>query len=428
MTRIVVVETDGLGGMVHAAYQICTALADAGADVTLLTSRCYELRRLPHNFRLEPTLAMWPNVASESAWIARLPWIVRSFHHRIRRGVRAIRLMIVWTQLTRHLLRQRPEIVQFSMIRFPILALFLHRLRRAGLTLTLICHEPIPREVGPLTRAITRLLNRAVYGVFAHIFFLGETVRAEFLRTFGGDPARTSVIAHGNAAMFRQVDSALGDLRQHYGLPRGAPVALFFGGLRRSKGLKYLIACFADVAQQVADARLLVVGWPQASVPPQQYSDLANDLGIGSAVIIDPRYVPIEEVGQLVRTANVVVLPYESGTSSGVLQVAHAFERPVIVTRVGSVHEAVSDGATGLVVRAGDRWALTQAMVKLLTDKVLAETMGIEGGRVAAQRSGWPTIARQVLATTSALCAKEAVPRKGPVVSLGSDDGPARAD
>jgi glycosyltransferase involved in cell wall biosynthesis len=415
MTQIVVVESEGLGGLVHWAYQICNALADAGADVTLLTSRHYELRRLPHNFRVEPTLAMWPNVASESAWVGRLPRAVRSLRHRIRRGVRGIRLMIVWAQLTRRLLRQRPEVVQFSLIRFPILALFLHRLRRAGLTLTLICHEPLPRDVGPMTRAMTRLLSYAVYGAFAHIFFLGETVRAEFLRTFAVDPARTSVIAHGNAAMFRQVDSGPGDLRQHYRLPRGAPVALFFGGLRRSKGLKHLIACFADVARQVADARLLVVGWPQAGVPLQQYSDLANDLGVGSAVIIDPRYVPIEEVGRLVRTANVVVLPYESGTASGVLQVAHAFERPVIVTQVGSVHEAVSDGVTGLVVPAGDRCALTQAMVKLLIDKCLAEAMGIEGAQVAAQRWGWPTIARQVLATTRALCAKEPAPRKGSV-------------
>jgi len=170
------------------------------------------------------------------------------------------------------------------------------------------------------------------------------------------------------------------------------------------------------VTRQVADARLLVVGWPTASVPPQRYSELANHAGIGSAVIIDPRYVPIEEVGRVVRTANVVVLPYESGTSSGVLHVAHAFERPVIVTRVGSVHEAVSDGVTGLVVPAGDQRALTQAMVKLLTDKCLAEAMGIEAGRLATQRSGWPTTARQVLTTASALCAKEAAPRRGSVV------------
>src|SRR5215831_13248996 len=111
MTRIVVVETEGLGGLIQWAYQFCNALAGEGADVTLLTSKHYELRRLPHHFAADATLPMWANVERESAWVTRLPWAVRLLRHRMRRWLRAIRLMMVWMQLSRRLLESRPDIV-----------------------------------------------------------------------------------------------------------------------------------------------------------------------------------------------------------------------------------------------------------------------------------------------------------------------------
>ena len=60
MTRIVVVESDGAGGMIHYAYQMCTALAASGADVTLVTSTYYELAELPHTFEVLPMMRLWP--------------------------------------------------------------------------------------------------------------------------------------------------------------------------------------------------------------------------------------------------------------------------------------------------------------------------------------------------------------------------------
>jgi len=52
VTRIVVVEPDGAGGMIHYAYQMCSALSAAGAEVTLITRTDYELAALPHTFQV----------------------------------------------------------------------------------------------------------------------------------------------------------------------------------------------------------------------------------------------------------------------------------------------------------------------------------------------------------------------------------------
>jgi hypothetical protein len=80
MTRIVVVEPDGAGGMIHYAYQMCTALAAGGADVTLITSTSYELAALPHSFRVIPMMRLWPTIPTfrpRPALLPQRPWSTR---------------------------------------------------------------------------------------------------------------------------------------------------------------------------------------------------------------------------------------------------------------------------------------------------------------------------------------------------------------
>ena len=398
--RIVVVETDGFGGLAHFSYQMANALVHAGADVTLLTAREYELAHLPHACTLDASLSLWRNVSLDSDRTKTPTWL-RPTQRRLRRGVRAVRLLAVWRRLTRRLVRERPDVVQFSEIRFPILAPFVSRLRRAGITVTQICHEFVPRESGTASRWLVRHSAASLYSSFSLMFFLGEGIREEFLRSFAVPRARTAVIPMGDASLFTRVDRGQATLRERYDLSPAAPVALFFGGLRPSKGLEDLIAAFRGVVARIPAARLLVVGMPQASIDPKKFVALAAEAGISASVTIDARYVPASDVGALVRTANVVVLPYRSGTSSAALQVAYAFARPAVVTDVGSLAEAVVPGVTGLVVPAGDQAALTDALTDLLADPTRAEELGAAGRRRSADQHGWPAIAGQILHLTA---------------------------
>jgi glycosyltransferase involved in cell wall biosynthesis len=398
---MVLVEPDGYGGLAHFAYQLANALADEGADVTLLTSRHYELAQLPHRCHLDASLATWPNVrlAPPPAW---MPPSALAAGRRIRRVARAVRLVIVWATLTRRLLRERPDVVQFSEIRFSILGLFLRYLNHKGLVLTQMCHEYVPRDNGPVSQALVRRSSRWMYESFSMIFFAGSGVRDDFLATFPIEPRRTRTIPHGAESLFLATDGDAGELREHYGIARADCVALVFGGLRPSKGIEDLVSAFVGVVRAVPNAKLLVVGSPQAGVRPEAYVKQARAAGLHESVVVDARYVPIHEVGALMRTANVVVLPYRSGTASGVLQVAYAFERPVVVTAVGSLAEDVVHGRTGLVVPAGDTGGLTAALVRLLSDTALAETMGRDGRQRSTHRHAWPAIAKEILTSTNA--------------------------
>jgi len=389
MTRIALVEQDGAGGMIHYAYQLADALTGAGAEVTLHTARRYELRELPHRFTVRAEMHLWP--AIEPPTHRGLGVIGR----KLRRPWRAMRYAAVWHRLTGRLIRERPDVVLFSSIRFPFQVVFLRRLRRRGLVLAQVCHEFEPRERGRWSQALSRRLSLAVYRTFSVVFLHGEQNRKAFLDDFPIDADRTRVIHHGNESMFLHLADAGGDLRERYGLGDDEPVALFFGGLRPSKGILDLVDAFATLPPGTP-GRLLVVGQP-AGIDPAEVRSRAEHAGIGDRVVVDGRYLPLDEVGPLVRTATFIVLPYRSATASGVLQVAFAFGRPVVATALGALAEDVDHGVTGLLVHADDRDELAAAMASLLSEPDRARRMGLGAAEAAATRFGWEPIAAAIL-------------------------------
>jgi glycosyltransferase involved in cell wall biosynthesis len=310
---------------------------------------------------------------------------------------RGVRFATAWERLTRRLLRDRPDLILFSTIRFPFQAVFLRRLRKAGLRLAQICHEFEGREAGSgWTGRIRRRLAHDVYRSFEVIFFHGEAHRSRFLELFD-PPARLEIIPHGNQSLLASVADAGGDLRERYRIEPGRPVAVFFGGLRPSKGIPDLLEAFAEVVCDLPEAALVIAGPPVAGTDLPAIRDAIEHGQLGRSVTLDARYLPLAEIGPLLRTGDVVALPYRSGTASGVLQAAYAFGRPVITTDVGSLAEAVDEGATGLVVPPGDPAALVAALTKLLGDRRLAARMGETAAAAARERYSWEPIARRVL-------------------------------
>jgi len=389
--RIFVIEPDGAGGLLHYAFQMSAALAESGQDVTLVTGRHYELEGVDAPFRVDPRMKLWPAVEPPGA--RRLAAPLR----RIRRVWRGLRYAVEWHRLTRHLLRERPDLIQFSTIRFPIQALFLRRLHRAGLRLSQVCHEFEPREarLGWIRNANLKMAT-AAYRTFDVIFFHGDGHMNRFRELFD-TTAELVMIPHGDEGLLSRLADGGGDLRTAYGLGPDRPVVLFFGGLRPSKGIPGLIRAFALAREQVPDAALVVAGHPAAGFDVLALRQIADETGAGPAVTIDARYLPLSEVGPLVRTATVVVLPYLSGTASGVLQAAYTFDKPVIVTDVGSLAEAVDHGVTGLVVPSGDVAALAAAIAKMLADPGETAAMGRSAGLASRERFGWEPIAARVM-------------------------------
>src|SRR5687768_2670285 len=175
--QIMVVEPRGSGGMMHYAYQLCTALSKAGAQVTLVTADKYEMENYQHNFTVRKQMKLWSSTDSAES-VRTNSWLGKGnikIYRGIRRATRGIRLIVEWIRLTNYLIRARPDIIQFGSIEFPFEAIFLNILKRNRLILSQICHEFELREKSnnPLTNFSIQL-SRWVYDAFSIIFFRGE--------------------------------------------------------------------------------------------------------------------------------------------------------------------------------------------------------------------------------------------------------------
>lgn len=393
--KIAIVETDAKGGLIHYAYQLAEAFAEVGVDTTLVTGRDYELADLPHKSRVAPILRLWspveePPRTAVGAALRKVLWTAR-------RGLRAAILAREWARLTRYLKKEKPDVVLFSIIRFPWLALYLRSLRDSGMTLGQVCHEFANREASDsgLLQRLGNLPSR--YECFSSIFLLSEAARVDFCAIYPEEAAKTVLIPHGPELLFEPEGDAATKVAAHYGLRDGQRIVLMFGGLRPSKGVPELVEAFA-LLREAPDTRLIIAGYPSKEFDADALVAQIAALGLTDRVTIDFRYLPMGELGALIERADVVVFPYRSATSSGALALAQSLSRPVVATSVGGLVDAVRDGDTGLLVPQGEAPAMAAAIKRLLDDPEAAQAIGARAYASVTGERSWPAIARMMLA------------------------------
>jgi glycosyltransferase involved in cell wall biosynthesis len=406
--HILVVEPRGSGGMIHYAYQLCRALSNAGAQVTLITTDEYEMENFPHNFIVRKQMKLWSSTeTSETRTTDGLgSRLTRKSFRSLRRTTRGLRLILEWMRLTVYLIKARPDIVQFGSIEFPFEAIFLHILKRNGLFLSQICHEFESREHdNGLIKIFSNQLNRWIYEAFSIVFFHAENNRQRFLSLFDLPKESLFIIPHGNEQLFLSIKSgptASIQIQERYGINRNSPVILFFGNLTPSKGIPDLLKAFSQVYGKDTSARLMVIGRPSKFIDMNALMQLADELKISEATIFDARYLPIEEVPPLMERATVVIYPYLNSTQSGALQVAYAFGKPVIATNVGGLPEAVENGKSGFLVPAAAPDELAKAIMRFLEDPSLTKQMGAYAKNLSNTRFSWDSIGQKVLSVYKA--------------------------
>jgi glycosyltransferase involved in cell wall biosynthesis len=140
-------------------------------------------------------------------------------------------------------------------------------------------------------------------------------------------------------------------------------MVLFFGFVRPYKGLSVLLDAMAIVLQQ-RQCTLVVAGeiWGN----PRVYVEQIKRLGVAGQVRLVGDYIPQQDVAAYFGASDLVVLPYLSATGSGVVKLAYSYHRPVIVTSVGSLPEAVIEGETGYAIQPGDVEALAKSILAYL--------------------------------------------------------------
>jgi D-inositol-3-phosphate glycosyltransferase len=132
-------------------------------------------------------------------------------------------------------------------------------------------------------------------------------------------------------------------------LGNGANYILFFGFIRRYKGLDLLLEAMADTRIKNKNLKLLVAG--EYYEDKAFYENKIKEYGLQDMVVLHTDYIPSEMVKYYFCAADMIVQPYRSATQSGVTQIGYHFEKPMLVTDVGGLSEMVPNGRVGYVVQ-----------------------------------------------------------------------------
>ena len=137
------------------------------------------------------------------------------------------------------------------------------------------------------------------------------------------------------------------EARNHLKLPTDSKIMLFFGFIRKYKGLDLLFEAMADKRIKDLGIKLLVAGeFYQDSKP---YLEMIDKLGIKDSVILHTSFISDDEVKYYCCASDVIVQPYRNATQSGITPLAYHFDKPMIVTNVGGLAKMVLDRETGLI-------------------------------------------------------------------------------
>jgi polysaccharide biosynthesis protein PslF len=234
------------------------------------------------------------------------------------------------------------------------------------------------------------------------VVVMSEAARQRLCVGFDVDRRKVITIAHG-ATVPRNTPVSRS----------GRPTLLTWGLLGPGKGIERVIEAMGSLRELHGRPRYLIAGRTHPKVlaaDGEAYRDAraeqARQGGVADSVCFDANYQDVSSLAALVRSAAVVVLPYDSTdqVTSGVLVDAIASGRPVVATAFPHAVELLGSGA-GIVVDHDDPDALASALRRLLTDPRLAGSMAAEARRLAPTMA-WPVVAQAYLGLAHRLLAE----------------------
>ena len=258
-----------------------------------------------------------------------------------------------WIKIGLQLYREKPDLI---IVRFwipflaPCLGTILKIAKKNKHTKVIsIVDNMIPHEKRMGDQLLTKYFVKTVDGFIA----MSEKVKND-IKTFSHKPV--SISPHPIFNHFGDPITKM-EARTQLGLSQEKKIILFFGYIRKYKGLDLLIQAMSSESIKKLNIQLMIVG--EFYEDARTYHDLVISLGLQNQISFYSNYIPDGEVKNYVCSADFIIQPYKNATQSGVTPLAYHFEKPMLVTNVGGLADTVPNLKTGIVVEP-----TTNAIVK----------------------------------------------------------------
>ena len=353
--RILLVSLYGRGGMIHYASQLANALGK-GNDVAIIIPSYTDLKYFDTNINIKLIRAP--------------PSIILSLLYLFN--------IFAFLELYNFIKSYDPDVIHF-LNEHPFNNIIRSMIKCKSV---LTCHDPV-QHTGERNKIVMNFFTlnefyqlKRVDKIIVH----GKTLFKD-LTEQNIPPEKIAVIPHGDYSFFEKfAGSDIGEDN----------TILFFGRIKPYKGIKYLIEAEKIISKSAKDYKVIIAG--EGDITPYNKDIINND-----KFIIINRYIDDTEVALLFKKSVMVVLPYIEASQSGIIPIAYAFKKPVVVTDVGSISEVVEDNKTGFIVPPEDSHALAAAILKLLNNDELRINMGENAYKKMKEEMSWDKIAIETL-------------------------------
>ncbi len=237
--------------------------------------------------------------------------------------------------------------------------------------------------------------------------------RADQVIVHGRSLIKTVVQELGFAA--RQVHLiphvAIGETQSPVPITDERQAILFFGRIWEYKGLEYLVRAAPMVTAKFPQAKFIIAGRGEDM---NRYRSLMHD---PSCFEVHNDWISDDQRSELFAASSLVVLPYIEASQSGVIPIAYAYDKPVVVTNIGGLPDMVDQGETGLLVPPRDEKGLAAAMIELLGDRDRRMEMGRAGKRKLIDECSPLVVAKQTMEVY-----RQAIAARGPRTSQSTPE------
>ena len=248
-----------------------------------------------------------------------------------------------WLKVGNELRKLKPDyiVVRFWMPFFgPCLGTILKLVNRNKFTqIICIADNVIPHE----KRMGDTLLTKYFFSSIHRFVTMSEKVNQD-LKTFTQKPSIN--IVHPIYDNFGDIISKE-EARKHLDLPVNEKIILFFGFIRKYKGLDLLLEAMNNTSIREANIKLLIAG--EFYDNKEEYELIIAKYNLANSVYLRTQFIDNSEVKYYLSASDFVIQPYKNATQSGVTPLAYHFEKPMLVTSVGGLANLVPHMEVGIV-------------------------------------------------------------------------------
>ena len=339
-----------------------------------------------------------------------------------------------WNDTVRLILSLKAEkvIIQWSIALQGLpLRYIARKLAKKGVQVIFDLHFVIQKENSSIDKFFTRLALPHASGYIVHALKTWHELRALFPKANlhlshdgvpAGDGKMVIKLYHPIYDLFKPEASFDTErFKKEHGLRKH--VFLFFGFIRKYKGLHHTIEAFAKVAQQRDDVSLLICGESFWNTLDQkkwstriknltfgfakriflsgkddeknyQPLELIHKNGISDRCVVFNSFIPNEDVHKYFQVSDAVVLFYLTATPSGIESLSYNFKLPILATSVGHFPETIQDGFNGYLAKAGDVEDMAKQMMRFIDAPLPRENVA-----AATAQMSWENYAEAILKT-----------------------------